>query len=262
MRLQASYNAMSDVPKGYESAYTEQDGKAVFTGGEFEFKTEEDVSAMSRAKDHANNELSAAKTKLKAFDGIDPKKHKTLLDEVDVLRAKTKGDSNDEETIKAIVDARVARATEELTAKNQSLESENNELKGFKSKTEKGSVIDKALGPNVSKAALADARFIIESAIERQADGTYMSNGTAGFEKGLTVDQLVTKAVESRPYWKKQNTPGHGAGGAGGGGALNKMSQLDGLIEKQKSGKITMAEKAQMTTLAAEIKAEQEGQQK
>jgi len=228
MRLQASYDTASDVPAGYESAYTEQDGKSVFNGGEFEFKSEADVSSMKTAKDHVKSQLSEAETKLKAFAGIDPKKHRLMLDEVDVLRAKSKGGGNDEETIKAIVDARVARATEDLTTANGTLTDKNNKLEGFKSKTEKSSAINEVLGKHVSKDALSDAKFIVGSAIERQADGSFMSNGEAGFEKGLTVEQLVAKGLESRPHWKKQNTPGHGAGGANGGGALNKRTQLDG----------------------------------
>ena len=255
MKLQPSYDAVSDVPTGFESAYTEKDGKAVLTGGDFEFKTEADVSAMKKAKDQTNTELSETKSKLKAFDGIDVNTHKGMLDELDVLRAKAKEGGSDEETIKAIVDARVLRKTEELTKANTDLNTENDVLKGFKLKTEKGSTLDKVLNKNVSKDALVDARFIIGSAVERQADGSYMSNGKAGFEKGLSIDQVVAKALESRPHWKKQNTPGHLPKG-GGGGNLDKRTQLNALIEKRKKDGLSRAEIKQMTVLAQEIKAE------
>ena len=65
-KLQASYDSMSDVPSEFHGAYTEQEGKAVFTGGDFEFKSEADVTAMKTAKDRANTELSEMKEKYKA----------------------------------------------------------------------------------------------------------------------------------------------------------------------------------------------------
>ena len=106
---------------------------------------------------------------------------------------------------------------------------------------------------------LPDAKYIIGSAVDRQADGTYMSNGKAGFEKGLSLEQVVAKAVESRPHWKKQNTPGHGAGGGKGGASTGKMTQLMELTEKNKKGELTRVEKKQMEKLAVEIKTEQQG---
>lgn len=254
MKLKASYATKSDVPAGFEGAYTEQDGKFVLSGGDFEFKTEADVTAMKTAKDRANTELSESKAKLKEFDGLDPKAHKALQEENDVLRAKAKDGGSDEETIKAIVDARVARATEELTKTNGDLTSQLDELNGFKLKTEKTGILGELLAKNVSESARGDAEFILGSVLERQADGTFMSNGNANFEKGLSPEQVVEKALESRPHWKKTNTPGHGAGGSSAVGDTSKQSRFNALMEKENKSR---SEDMELYALASEMKAEQ-----
>jgi len=259
MQLKPSYDAMSDVPTGYENAYAEKDGKVDFTGGSFEFKTEAEYQEVHKAKQAGFTKFHELETKFKSFEGIDPKKHKELTEEIEVLRAKAKDGGADEETIKAIVEARVKRLTEELTSANGRLSEENTELLGFKQGTQKTTALDEVLGKHVSGDALADAEFIIGSAIERQADGSYMSNGKAGFEKGLSIEQLVSKAVEGRPHWQKKNTPGHGAKGSSGAGGLDKRTQLNEMLEKNKKNELSRAEQAQMVNLAADIKAEQQG---
>ena len=243
---------MSDVPADFAGAFAEQDGKAVFVGGEFDFRTAGDVEAMKRAKDNANSELSDVKSRLKSFEGIDPVAHKNMLDEIDVLKAQAK-DSMDEDAIKAIVDARTARNTESLTAENKSLTAELEELKGFKLKTEKQSLIGEAL-KSVSKDARMDAEAIVGMVMERQADGTYMSNGALGFDKGLSAEQVVAKAMESRPHWKKQNTPGHGGTGSSGSGVKGSQSEFQALLAKNKEGKLTRQEQQRLSTLATEMK--------
>ena len=244
---------MSDVPKGFDGAYTEQDGKAVFIGGDFEFKNESDVLAMETAKGHVKAELAEVKEKLKTFDGIDIEQYKKDVEEMDVLRAKVKDGGNDEETIKAIVDARVARATEELNNKNGELSKQLEEANGFRLKTEKQSILNDVLRKNVSESAIQDAEFIIGSAIERQADGTYMSNGMAGFEKGLSVEDLVTKAIESRSHWQKQNNAGQGASGATGQNASNGMAKFNELKTKVESGSATRQETQEYIQVAEQV---------
>ena len=257
MKLQGEYEKLTDVPADFQSAFAEKDGKVVFVGGDFEFKTEADVEKVLGAKRHIDTELSETKAKLKVFDGIDIEKYNSSLDELDVLRAKVKEGSNEEE-IADIVNARVARKTEELTNQAATLQEQIDLLEGFKTKAEKEAVLNDAL-KNVSKEVHDDARFIIGSVLERQADGSFMTNGTGGFDKGLSAEEAVAKAIESRPHWKKTNTPGHGGSGARGGGVQSKMAKLKELTAKRAKGKLDKASQKEMNTLAAEIKAEQKG---
>ena len=225
MQLQASYATMSDVPTGFEGAYAEQDGKAIFTGGAFEFRTEAEFDELRAAKKSAFDEMHEFKNKLKDLDGIDPKGFKEMQDELDVLRAKVKDGGSDEETINSIVQPRVARLTEELTKENGELKSKLEEANGFKLKTEKQTVLNEMLSKSVSESVIGDAKLIIGSALEKQADGTWTSNGKNGFDPGLDPDQLLKVAMESRPHWQKQSTPGHGAGGSSGAGGVKDTPQ-------------------------------------
>lgn len=253
MEIQASYAAMSDVPTGYESAYTETDGNAVFTGGDF--RTEAEYNTVHAAKKTAFDDYHKANNELKAFEGLDVAKYKSNQEELDVFRARAKEGGTDEEVIGKIVQDRLARLTEELTNENGDLKTQLGELTGFKLKTEKTGILNEVLGKHVSSEARADAKIIIGLAIEKQADGTWMSNGTQGFEKGLSVEKLVEKALESRSLWKKKNTPGHGAGGSGGAGNLTERAQFDKLLAKGASR--NRAENKQLEQLADKMKAEQ-----
>lgn len=211
MKLKVSYDSMSDVPSEFKGSFSEVDGKAVLSK-EIEVKTEADVQAVLDAKGHIKTELTEAKEKLKSLDGITAEEFKKQQDELDVLRAKSKEGGQDEEVIKSIVDARVARATEELTKQNTELSTKLNEADGFRFKTEKDSQLNSALKGKVSESVMLDAQQIIGGAMERQADGTFLSNGSMGFEKGLNFEQIVIKATEARKHWMPTNTAGGATG--------------------------------------------------
>jgi len=68
------------------------------------------------------------------------------------------------------------------------------------------------------------------------------------------------KAIESRPHWKRKSTPGHGDGGSGDAGGLNKQQRFDELVAKQiKGDKLTQTELKQLNVLGTELKAAQKG---
>ena len=253
MKLESSYDKMSNVPKGYEDAYTEKDGKAVLTGGGFEFKNEADVLAMETAKGHVKTELAEAREKLKAFDGIDASKQKEMLDELDTLRVKVKGGEGSEDQ-KAILEAMRARDREADTAKISELTGQLDEANGFKTKTQKDGLLKTALSKTVSGKAMSDALYIMNDATDF-IDGKLLSNGRAGFDKGLEIEALTSKAMESREHWVKPNTPANQGGGSGG-DTGTKTSQLAEMQSKAKAGTLTPRESNQMITIAREVSAE------
>jgi len=255
MKLAPSYESMSAVPQGYEGAFTEQEGKAVFTGGEFDFKSEADVLAMETAKGHVKTELAEAKEKLKAFDGIDPTKQKGMLDELDVLRVKVKDGTGSEDEI-AIREAARVRDREADTAKIQELSGLLDEANGFKTKTQKDSLLNGHLSKHVSEGAMSDARFIMDSATDF-IDGKLLSNGNAGFEKGLDFEALTSKAMETRTHWQKSS---QGGGAQGGGDAQPKegRAKFDELMKKRTGGEtLNRQESIELSTLANQLKNEE-----
>lgn len=255
MKLEVSYGSMSDVPVEFKDAFKEVDGKAVLSKG-IEVKTEADVQAVLDAKSHMKTELTEAKEKLKSLDGVTVEEFKKQQDELDVLRAKVKDGGQDEEVIKSIVDAKVARATEELTKSNNELSDKLKEADGFRFKTEKDSQLSAALKGKVSEAVMMDAQQIIGGAMERQADGTFLSSGAMGFEKGLTFEQTVTKATEARTHWMPSNTAG-GATGSGSTAPQNNRGEFNTLLKKQQEGTATRQEVVQLSELANQLKNEE-----
>jgi hypothetical protein len=201
MDLKKEYDSMSAVPKGYEGAYTDTDGKALFTGGNFDFRNKEDVLAVETAKGHVKTELAESKEKLKLFDGIDPAKQKAMLDELDILRVKVDKGENGDEDNKAILESMRARDRESDTKRITELEEQLGEANGFKTKTEKTNTLTEAL-KGVSEGARADAMTIIGMSVDN-VDGKFLSNGTNGFEAGLELEALVTNATAQRPHWQK-----------------------------------------------------------
>ncbi len=210
MEIKPMYDSLSDVPSMYKEAYEEKDGKAVLSKP-IEIKTDADVQAVLDAKGHIKTELTEAKEKLKQFDGIDVEKYKQTIDEMDILRAKVK-EGTSEEQIADIVKARVERMTEALTKEKSDLVSQLEQANGVIHKAEKQSTLEQALKGKIDEKVMDDARYIIGSVLERQADGSFMSNGNGGFDKGLGIEDLVSKAIEGRQHWQPQNVAGGATG--------------------------------------------------
>jgi len=256
MKLPRSYPKMSDVPEDFKGAYTEEDGKAVLTGGDFEFKTESDVLAMETAKGHVKTELAEAKEKLKAFDGIDATKQKGLLDELDVLRVKVKDGVGDEDQI-AIREAMRTRDREADTAKIAELEAQLGDANGFKTTTQKNGLLETSVSANIADIQKGDATFIMDKATDF-IDGKLISNGTGGFDKGLEIEALMAQATSTRPHWAKQNTPSHGGGSEGSNANTDDRSKFDTLLKKQQGGEVlNRQESVELSTLANNLKNEE-----
>jgi len=140
--LQPSYEDSKDIPEGYETAFEEKEGKHIFVGGEFEFKTETELEEMRVKKQKFADDFHTLNTSVK---GIDIEGYSGMVDELDTLRATVKSGGSDEDTIKAIVDMKVKRATEDLTEERDVLKNENQELLGFKSGVNKSKAINSIL---------------------------------------------------------------------------------------------------------------------
>lgn len=213
MKLELSYGSMSAVPDEFKDAFTEQDGKAVLSKS-IEVKTEADVKAVLDAKEHVKTELADAKEKLKAFDNVDPAKFKEYENELDILRAKVKEGGTDEETINAIVQAKLERATEQMTAENSELKAKLEEEQGFRFNTERKELLSNALKDKVDPAFVGDVLDLLSGKIERGANGEWMTTESSGYDKGLGVDDLVTKFVSEKTHFAPRNSGGNAVGGA------------------------------------------------
>lgn len=241
---------MSDVPEGYESAYTEQDGKAVLTGGEFEFKNEADVLAMGEAKKNANIELSEAKAKLKAFDGIDPSKVSEMTNEIELLRTKIDNGGSDEETIKTLVDSQVSRLMEAKNAESDDWKSKFEKEQGFRFNNELESNLSKEFDGKVDASFMKDTVSMAKGGFVREANGEWMKDGK-------TIAETALKFVEDRPHFAPKNTGG-GATGSTNVVELSGRAKFNDLLKKQQGGEVlNRQESIELSTLANNLKNEE-----
>jgi len=205
MKLALSYESMSAVPDEFKEAFTEQDGKAVLTKS-IEVKTEADVQAVQTAKDHVKTELAEAKAKLKDLDGVDKTKFADMQNELDILRAKAKEGGSDEETINAIVKAKLERATEQMTAENSTLKEQLEKEQGFRFNTELESNLTKELANKVDSSFTGDSLALLKGTFKREANGEYLT------ADGLGIGDAVSKFVEGRPHFAPRNNGGSALG--------------------------------------------------
>jgi len=250
MKLALSYESMSAVPDEFKEAFTEKDGKFVISKS-IEVKTEADVTAVQTAKDHVKAELSEAKEKLKAFDGIDPSKNAEMVNELDILRAKVKEGGSDEETINAIVKAKVDRATEQLTAENTELKANFDKEQGIRFNTELETSLMKELTDKVDSSFTGDSLALLKSNFKREATGEWMT------KDGLGVGDAVSKFVEERPNFAPRNTGG-GATGSTSATELSGRAKFNDLLKKQQGGEaLNHQETVELSTLANQLKNEE-----
>jgi hypothetical protein len=219
MKLKAMYESLADVPAEFKDAFTEEDGKAVLSG-EIEVKTEADVKAVLEAKDHVKAELAEAKEKLKSFDGLDKTKFEEMQNELDLLRAKSKEGGSDEETINAIVKAKLERATEQMTAENKELREKLEKEQGFRFNNELEAGLRKALEGKVDALFIDDAMALNKGFFKREANGEYLT------KDGLSISDAVSKFVESKPHFAPRNSGGGAQGGANEATATKKESTM------------------------------------
>ena len=212
MKLELSYESMSAVPDEFKEAFTEQDGKAVLSKS-IEVETETAFNEMKQAKKHAFDEMHVLKEDLKSFNGIDKAKFSEMENELDILRAKVKDGGTDEETIDAIVKAKVERETEKFTNENSELKAQLEKEQGFRFNTERKDLLSNALKDKVDPAFVGDVLDLLSGKIERGANGEWMTTESSGYDKGLGVDDLVTKFVESKTHFAPRNDGGNAQGG-------------------------------------------------
>ena len=248
-KLKASYESKADVPQDFESAYTEQDGKFVLTG-EVEFKTQEDIDKILQSKRHIDSELSQVKDSLKA----EQQKNTEISNELEIVRTQQK-EGFDESKISELVEKRVRAGLEAITAENETLKTQNNELTGQIQAGTKGKFVDEFVG-NFSESISKEARAISDMLFERQEDNSYLTKEYFGIPAGLTAEQAQCKITEIYPHWAKQNIAGHGKGATQAPAVSDKNKRFKELIEKQTTGSISRNEKKELRGITEELRTE------
>lgn len=232
MKIQLSYDSKENLPKGFESLYTEnEDGTFSLTGIDG-MKSQKDIDAQLEANRKERTEHGKTKEKLKELEkkwkGLEPDEVKEKLDRFEELELAAEG-KLDETKINQMVEARVKSKITPLERKIQELESEAQEKEStigeFKQKDIRrkieDSVREAAVKAKVLDTAVEDVLLLSQNVFEVTEDGRVVVKENSGYAPGLDPNLFLKDIQEKRPHWWP-NSSGGGAKGSGGSGIQGK----------------------------------------
>lgn len=227
--LDLFYDNQSDIPTGFESLYTEKDGKWVLTGVKG-MKTQADVDKASQAKQREVDAHKATKAKLTtftdAFGDLDEDGIHTLADEVDGLRTEGKGLKEGSPEFEAAVEKAAARKTGPLERQITTLTRERDEHKTTAEKAQaeikstkiRDKVREQLVAEKVLDTAQEDVLMYADRLFDVDEDGNVTTKDGVGVTPGLDPKTWLSDQKKAKPHWWPVSQGG-GSGGGGGGGA-------------------------------------------
>lgn len=220
MELELQYSSMAEVPQGFESLYTEKDGKAVLTGvkGVSGFAAEK--ATLTKSLNAEREAHKATKAKLNEINT----QVETLTTERDELQIKVEsGGKPDDGKIAELVERRVKLATGPLEKKVQAAESRASELEsklGEATQTIRSGKINSAIQEAANKAGIdpkmmTAAVRLLSSELDIDDTGNIIAREGGMFTPGLDLGGVLNEAKQHFPnLWPLSQ--GGGAKGAGG----------------------------------------------
>ena len=260
--LELFYNSKDDIPEGYADLYTEKGDKWVLTGIKG-MKTTEDTDKLQKSLREERAAHKDTKDKLAKLGGADVDVDELVekLDDYDDMKARLdagEGGKVDDAKIDELVEARInrrlkpiERERDQLKSANETLTTENGELKGTINRgTVESKLRDLATGEKVIDSAMDDILFIGSNIFEIADDGEIVTKaGVRGIDEGITPDVWLTDMKEKRPHWWPASQGGGAGGGRDGtGSGTNPWSTKSWDIDAQ--AQLVMADRAKAERLA------------
>ena len=229
--LELIYNSAEEIPSGFESLYTEKDGKWHLTGIKG-MKTSDDVTKLQTSLRKERDDHKKTKDRLARLGGDDVDIDQMLLDldELEDLRARIaagEGGKVDDKKLEELVETRVnrqlrpiERERDQLKSRNAELEAANGELKGTINRgTIESRLRDLATNEKVVSTAMDDVIFMATHLFEIAEDGEIVAKpGARGLQDGTTPDVWLADMKEKKPHWWPASQGGGAGGGKDGGG--------------------------------------------
>lgn len=215
--LEVTYANEEDIPSGFESLYSEKDGKFVLTGVRG-IKTQDDVNRQLEANRKIRDELKTAKAALAKFGDMDADEVLEKLNRIEELEAAVAaGGKPDESKLEALIEAKVKARLAPVEREKARLERELGEkdkmVNEYTTRERQRTISDQlravATKANVRQTALEDILLIGQHVFEINEDGV------AQTKDGLPVDVWLTEQQNVRPHWWPESA-GTGANGGGG----------------------------------------------
>ncbi len=261
MALEVVYDKKEDIPEGFDSLYTERDGKFHLTGING-IKTQEDIDRLQTSLQKERHDHKETRQKLRAFDGLDPTEAREKLDEYPALKEFYDNKGDVKEQVENLVTKRLQAATaplqrevEGLKRTNTELSEENSGLKNTLTSSKRDTLIRRAArAAKVADTAIDDILVIAGNHFEFSGDNLITKDG-APIPPGLDPNAYFAEMQKMRPHWWPQ-TAGGGAGGGGpaGGYTENPWSREHWNMTKQGQIFRENADKAEKMAKAAGTK--------
>ena len=229
MELELQYASMNEVPAGFESLYTEQDGKAVLTGVKGLSGIQGSVQRLTTALNKERADHKETKAKAKAIDelGMSVEDAITAIAERDELKIRVEsgeGGKVDDAKIAELVERRVKLATGPLEKKIKDAETRAATAEaslGEATARIRQSTINSALSEAATKAGvdgkmLSAVSRLIGPDVDLDDAGNVIAREGGTFTPGVDLGTVFAEAKQHFPgLW-----PTSVGGGAKGGGSM------------------------------------------
>lgn len=234
MSLNYIHDKLEDIPTEYQGLYSERGGKYVLTGIAG-IKTQADVDAMARARDHEKNTANGYRARLdkvhfkgKSFAEMgDDEFGKAVeaLDKYDELEASA--GKVDDEKINQIVESRVKTKVAPIERERDTLRNQLGEStkknEDYATRERNRQIRDAARkaaiefkGGKILTAAMDDMESLAERMFDVGEDGSTTVRPDNGFTPGLSPAEFMVELAQKRPHWFEGSEGGGAKGGKAG----------------------------------------------
>jgi len=259
--LKSIYEKKEDIPEGFESLFTEKNGKWELTGIAG-MKTQADIDRIQEGLTKERNDHKETKAKLAPWDGLDHEETLANLDKIEEYKLAA-GDKLDEDKINEMVESRIVSRLAPHERKIVDLEKANGDLVGINGefkKTENRRTIEDAVRKANSESqvkiidgAMDDVLMNAHNMLEITEDGRIITRDKVGVMPMNDVNGWLGEMIEKRAHWVPGSGGGGGDGDKGGGGGLGDNPYTRENWNKTKQAQYFRAHGAEKANKAAAL---------
>jgi len=251
--FEEEYDDEASIPKEVKHLFrAEGDKFIIIPVGEI--KTVADVNAVQEGLRKERNDHKDTKSKLSAYNGMDPKEINEQLARIPELEA-SQGKIDEEKTnqiVEARITARLAPVQNELKQAQNQIDAQTNKINEYETASTSRKIQDslREAGSKLSKAGMND--FMHRSSYFEVQEGTnavVTKEGIDGVIAGVTPDVYLTNIAEDTGHWYPAAQNANARGGKNAASAKNPFTRENWNLTEQ--GKVYTENPDKATQLAS-----------
>lgn len=221
--LELQYDDADSIPAGYDSLYSEKNGKFVLTAVKG-IKTKDDVERLQSSLNKEREDHKKTKSALSTINQYGTiEEISQRLETYDELKARAESKGKDDP---AHIEQLVAAKTAPLQRQLKTLEEQNEELKGqvgtYKQKeivnTVRGEVTKAAQKMKLRPSAIEDAIMYGERVLQVDENGVVVTKDGVGVTPFITTEDWLAEILPAKSHWLEDSVGGGARGGQNGKG--------------------------------------------